>query len=64
MTLLYLSHHAAFKYGGRATTGCVRALLTPFLGTCPGWQDKMIVCGLRDELPMRMVADKGEVGRD
>ena len=39
-------------------------LLTPFLGTCPGWQDKMTVCGLQDELPMRMVADKGEVGRD
>ena len=39
-------------------------VLTPFLGTCPGWQDKMTVCGLQDELPMRMVADKGEVGRD
>ena len=39
-------------------------LLTAFLGTCPGWQDKMTVCGLQDELPMRMVADKGEVGRD
>ena len=39
-------------------------VLTPFLGTCPGWQDKTAVCGLQDELPMRMVADKGEVGRD
>jgi len=35
-------------------------LLTPF----PGWQDKTAVCGLQDELPMRMVADKGEVERD
>jgi len=39
-------------------------VLTPFLGTCPGWQDKTAVCGLQDELPMRMVADKGEVERD
>jgi len=42
----------------------VNFVLTPFLGACPGWQDKMTVCGLQDELPMRMVADKGEVGRD
>ena len=39
-------------------------LLTPFLGTCPGWQDKVAVCCLQDELPMRMVADEGEVGCD
>ena len=42
----------------------IKYLLTPFLGTCPGWQDKTAVCGLQDELPMRMVADKGEVERD
>ena len=39
-------------------------VLTPFLGTCPGWQDKAAVCCLQDELPMRIVADKGEVERD
>jgi hypothetical protein len=39
-------------------------MLTPFLGTCPGWQNKMAVCGLQDELPMRIVADKGKVERD
>jgi hypothetical protein len=39
-------------------------VLTPFLLTCPGWQDKTAVCGLQDELPMKMVADKGEVERD
>ena len=36
-------------------------VLTPFLGTCLGWQDKMAVrCGLL----MRMVADEGEVECD
>ena len=36
-------------------------LLTPFLGTCLGWQDRVAVrCGL----PMRMVADEGEVECD
>ena len=36
-------------------------VLTPFLGTCLGWQDKVAVrCGL----PMRMVADEGEVECD
>ena len=39
-------------------------LLTPFLGTCPGRQDKTAVFCLQDELPMRMVADEGEVERD
>jgi len=39
-------------------------MLTPFLGTCTGWQNKMAVCGLQDELPMRIVADKGKVERD
>ena len=42
----------------------MKILLTPFLGTCPGWQDKTAVCGLQVELPMKMVADKGEVERD
>ena len=36
-------------------------LLTPFLGTCLGWQDRVAVrCGLL----MRMVADEGEVECD
>ena len=36
-------------------------VLTPFLGTCPGWQDRVAVrCGLL----MRMVADEGEVECD
>jgi len=36
-------------------------LLTPFLGTCPGWQERVAVqCGLL----MRMVADEGEVECD
>ena len=36
-------------------------VLTPFLGTCLGWQDRVTVrCGLL----MRMVADEGEVERD
>ena len=39
-------------------------VLTPFLDTCPGWQDKVAVCYLQDELPIRMVADEGEVGCD
>ena len=39
-------------------------VLTPFLGTCPGWQDKTAVFSLQDELPMRVVADEGEVERD
>jgi hypothetical protein len=39
-------------------------VLTPFLGTCPGRQDKTTVFCLQDELPMRMVADEGEVERD
>ena len=38
-----------------------KILLTPFLDTCLGWQDKVAVrCGL----PMRMVADEGEVECD
>ena len=38
-----------------------REVLTPFLGTCPGWQDRVAVrCGLL----MRMVADEGEVECD
>ena len=39
-------------------------VLTPFLGTCPGWQDKVAVCRLQDELPMKIVADEGEVECD
>ena len=39
-------------------------LLTPFLGTCLGWQDKVAVRCLQSGLPMRMVADEGEVERD
>jgi len=39
-------------------------LLTPFLGTCLGWQDKVAVRCLQSRLPMRMVADEGEVERD
>ena len=36
-------------------------VLTPFLGTCLGWQDRVAVrCGLL----MRMVADEGEVEFD
>ena len=36
-------------------------VLTPFLSTCPGWQDRVAVrCGLL----MRMVADEGEVEYD
>ena len=36
-------------------------VLTPFLGTCLGWQDRVAVrCGLL----MRMVADEGEVECD
>ena len=39
----------------------LKDLLTPFLGTCPGWQDRVAVqCGLL----MRMVADEGEVECD
>ena len=41
-----------------------RIVLTPFLDTRPGWQDKVAVCCLQDELPMKMVADEGEVGHD
>jgi len=38
-----------------------KGMLTPFLGTCPGWQDRVAVrCGLL----MRMVADKGEIECD
>jgi len=44
---------------------CVEVLLlTPFLGTCLGWQDKVAVRCLQSGLPMRMVADEGEVERD
>ena len=52
-----------------ATSGVIRLsgavvgmdMLTPFLGTCPGWQDRVAVqCGLL----MRMVADEGEVECD
>ena len=39
-------------------------VLTSFLGTCLGWQDKVAVRCLQSELPMRMVADEGEVERD
>jgi hypothetical protein len=39
-------------------------VLTPFLGTCLGWQDKVAVRCLQSGLPMRMVADEGEVERD
>ena len=39
-------------------------VLTPFLSTCPGRQDKTAVFCLQDELPMRMVTDEGEVDRD
>ena len=42
----------------------VKLVLTPFLGTCPGRQDKTAVFCLQEELPMRMVADSGEVERD
>ena len=36
-------------------------VLTPFLGTCPGWQDRVAVrCGLL----VRMVADEGKVECD
>ena len=36
-------------------------VLTPFLGTCPGWQDRVAVrCGLL----IRMVADEGKVECD
>jgi len=36
-------------------------VLTPFLGTCLGWQDRVAVrCGLL----MKMVADEGEVECD
>ena len=38
--------------------------MTPFLGTCLGWQDKVAVRCLQGKLPMRMVADEGEVERD
>ena len=41
-----------------------KSLLTPFLGTCLGWQDKVAVRCLQSGLPMRMVADEGEVERD
>ena len=36
-------------------------VLTPFLGTCPGWQDRVAV---QYGLLMRMVADEGEVECD
>jgi len=37
------------------------SVLTPFLGTCLGWHDRVAVrCGLL----MRMVADEGEVEYD
>ena len=39
-------------------------VLTPFLGTCLGWQDKVAVRCLQSGLPMRMVADEGEVECD
>jgi len=39
-------------------------VLTPFLGTCPGRQDKTAVFCLQEKLPMRMVADEGEVEHD
>ena len=39
-------------------------LLTPFLGTCLGWQNKVAVRCLQSGLPMRMVADEGEVECD
>ena len=39
-------------------------VLTPFLGTCLGWQDEVAVCCLQGGLPMRIVADEGEAERD
>ena len=36
-------------------------VLTPFLGTCPGWQDRVAV---RYGLLVRMVADEGRVECD
>ena len=39
-------------------------VLTPFLGACLGWQDKVAVRCLQSGLPMRMVADEGEVECD
>ena len=39
-------------------------VLTPFLGTCLGWLDKVAVRCLRSGLPMKMVADEREVERD
>ena len=39
-------------------------VLTPFLGTCLGWRDKVAVCCLQGEVPMRVVADEGEVECD
>ena len=41
----------------------ITQLLTPFLGTCPRWQDKTAVFCLQGKLPMRMVADQGELER-
>ena len=41
--------------------GC---LLIPFLGTCPGRQDKTAVFCLHDEVLIRMVADEGDIERD
>jgi len=56
---------AAGAYRGGGVGSPVRALfLTPFLGTCPGQQDKTAVFCLQEELPMRMVADEGVVERD
>ena len=39
-------------------------VLTPFLGTCLGWQNKVAVRCLQSGLPMMMVADEGEVECD
>ena len=51
-------------YFVHAGMGVGLQLLTPFLGTCLGWQDKVAVRCLQSGLPMRMVADEGEVERD
>ena len=45
--------------------GCLHSVDTVFFDTRPGWQDKVAVCCLQDELlPMKMVADEGEVGHN
>ena len=56
-----LQHGSGLDERGQAATKSDVGVLTPFLGTCLGWQDRVAVrCGL----PMRMVADEGEVECD